>query len=174
MTHQAPPQLWYENQEGKRWIPSQEQIHSMPVPPEGFIYQHSRFPRYLHDSICTDKGEIMRGSSGWPGDLVLALVRPTWRERIVAIARYGTPAPRYDLDEAIILATGCGGCVNRLAHRAGLMWGYRVGSARDRSRTSCEFCKPVDTVSEPPSYVPPHRWYNIYSDRFYGPVSKRR
>jgi hypothetical protein len=67
-----PPTLWYENKAGKRWIP--KSLRKMPTPPKGFIYQHSRFPMYLHDSICTDKGQIAQGSSSINEELVCAMI----------------------------------------------------------------------------------------------------
>lgn len=42
------PILWYENQEGDRWVPSYKDNES---PPDGFIYQHSRFPTVLRHNI---------------------------------------------------------------------------------------------------------------------------
>ena len=44
------PTLWYEDENGRRWIPPDD-YNGNPGPPTGFIYQHSRFPRTLSDTL---------------------------------------------------------------------------------------------------------------------------
>lgn len=124
-----PPTLWYENKAGKRWIP--KSLRTMPTPPRGFIYQHSRFPMYLHDSICTDKGQIMQGSSSVNEELVCAMIGLK-------------PKPgKLKLSAAmLVVGIACERCLNAMAHRAGLKWGYPKGGKEYRaSRTCCELCK---------------------------------
>jgi hypothetical protein len=43
------PTLWYENKAGERWVPDPNDPYGSP--PEGFIYQHSRFPRTLVENV---------------------------------------------------------------------------------------------------------------------------
>jgi hypothetical protein len=138
------PRLWYENEQGERWVPNLR--GEVPTPPQGFVYQHSRFPGYLRHEIIRireDGGSETLGAftSGYTPSLVLAMVRPGIAERLRQIGRYGVPAPTLTYDEAVIRAAGCEHCINTLAHRYGLLWGYRAGSAEDRSNTSCEHCR---------------------------------
>ena len=146
------PTLWYENEAGARWIPPPNYPTHDVYPPDGFHYQRSRFPRYLRDMVLRcfpDRSErVCEGESGWSGDLVMALVRPTFLERARAVLRYGSPGPRLSVDQAVLhAAVGCERCMNTLAHRVGLIWGYRPGSVEDRARTSCEVCR-ADGVRE--------------------------
>jgi hypothetical protein len=125
-----PPMLWYENKAGKRWIP--RSLRKLPKPPRGFIYQRSRFPMMLHDSTCVaNKGEILHGESTINEELVAAMVglRP----------RPG----RLKLSAAMLLVgIACERCLNAMAHRVGLKWGYPSGGKQWRSsKTRCELCK---------------------------------
>ena len=93
--------------------------------------------------------ELMTGSGSWPGDLVLAMVRPSDEELQKATERYGSPGRILDLDDAIVVAADfCSRCTNALAHRYGLDWGYERGSKEwDDTRTECELCKPPDMLN---------------------------
>ncbi len=42
--------LWYENENGDKWVPDLKKDFGDPAP-EGFIYQHSRFPRSLVENV---------------------------------------------------------------------------------------------------------------------------
>lgn len=44
------PNIWYENEKGDKWIPDMVNPFD-PPPPEGFVYQHSRFPRELSERV---------------------------------------------------------------------------------------------------------------------------
>lgn len=143
MSGNVAPILWYETDEGARWYPPADYDGST-APPQGFRFQRFRNPFEVHDSICTDEGELCRGTQTYSGALALALCRPTLRQRIVATCRYGWPGPTMPLDVAILRAAcSCERCINALAHRVGLRDGYREGSAAwQRSNTRCEFCEP--------------------------------
>jgi hypothetical protein len=71
--------------------------------------------------------EVFAFNSGWNDDLALA------------IANSGD----YTLSEAIIIAArSCERCMNALAHKYGLDWGYEEGSEEwKKCGTSCDFCK---------------------------------
>ena len=71
--------------------------------------------------------DIMTGSSSYPQDLVLAMANSN----------------DWDLSEAIIIAANsCERCMNALAEKYGLKWGYKeFGEEWQKCNTSCEFCK---------------------------------
>ena len=71
--------------------------------------------------------KVFSANSSWSEDLVLA------------IANSGD----YSLTEAIIIAaTSCERCMNVLAHRYVLDWGYEEGSKEwEKVGTSCQFCE---------------------------------
>lgn len=125
-----PQTLWYENKVGKRWVP--KFLSATSKPPNGFIYQRTRFPMYLHDSICkVGVGEIARGSSSINEELVAAMIglKPK--------------AGRLKLSAVMLLVgISCERCLNAMAHRAGLKWGYPKGGKQYReSNTRCELCE---------------------------------
>jgi hypothetical protein len=108
----------------------------------------SRFPCQLTESCYSEDASgkskmVMEGHQTWQPSLVLALVRPSRKEQVLAILRYGSLVPRQRMDQAILFsATCCSRCLNRMAHRVGLSWGYRAGSPEDIANTSCEHCQP--------------------------------
>ena len=71
--------------------------------------------------------EVASANSSWSEDLVLV------------IANSGD----YSLSEAIIIAaTSCERCMNVLADKYGLDWGYEEGSEEwEKTGTSCQFCE---------------------------------
>lgn len=147
------PQLWLEDTQGRRFVPYGWTSHDVSKPPPGFKYMHSRFVRFLHEEVLRLKDEggserIFSGATGYDEKLVLALVRPTFMERVRAFFRYGRPHRLFSYDDAVLLAAvGCGRCLNSLAHRVGLKWGYRKGSEEwVRARDSCEFCVPEKVI----------------------------
>lgn len=90
--------------------------------------------------------ELVRGNSGWPGDLVLAMSRPSLWERAKSFFRTGRFPRTYSLDKAIIIAaSNCERCMNALAYAYGLNWGYKEGSDDwVKCNTCCEFCKETE------------------------------
>lgn len=125
------PTLWYENEAGDKYVPPLDG-EMPPEIPEGFEYQHSRFPTILREDVLRTKPEgdgceqVCAMNSGWQPDLVLALTRKGMT-----------------LSEAIIVsATACERCMNVLADECGLSWGYAWGSEEWRkSNTVCDFCR---------------------------------
>jgi hypothetical protein len=88
---------------------------------------------------------LMSGSCGYPGDLVLAMTRPSLTERVRQVYRYGLPAiPWGDYGQAVLTAkTACEACQHVLSYRHGLAHGYPKGSDEwKRAGTSCELCDP--------------------------------
>jgi len=86
--------------------------------------------------------KIMSGNSSWPQDLVIALVRPSFKERIKSILRGYGWNKTYEMSKAILIAANsCERCVNSLSYRYGLSWGYKEHSSGwDKSGTTCDFC----------------------------------
>lgn len=139
LTHvkkEIPPTLWYENADGVRYVPTQNDLRSLMEPPEGFIYQLSQFPTTLEDTILRlvrENGSISRsehvmtGHSSWPEDLVLAMAN----------------SKMYSLSEAIlVVARSCGRCMNAMAHEFGMKWGYPADSDDFlESNTHCMHCE---------------------------------
>ena len=76
---------------------------------------------------CYGSREIASANSSWSEDLILV------------IANSGD----YSLAEAIIIsATSCERCMNVLAFKYGLDWGYEEGSEEwEKTGTSCQFCE---------------------------------
>lgn len=120
------PTFWYENKDGDKWYPTEELFKGNESPPEGFIYQVSRFPNVLTTSYVGDEGELMRGRSSWSIDLVNNMVRQG-----------------VSVDQAVLRAgIACERCMNALAAQYLCSWGYPEGSEEWlKSNTECEFCK---------------------------------
>jgi hypothetical protein len=70
------PTLWYEDGEGRRHVPSLEESEDLADPPPGFVYQLSRFPMTLHETMlrtvqanevaaCNHPAEDVRKTYGW-------------------------------------------------------------------------------------------------------------
>ena len=147
-----PAELWYSSDDGRTYVPTEEDFRVLAPPPAGFDYQHARFSRSVREGVLHlvrgEDGSVERseqlfsGESSYPSDLVLALCRPTARERLSQFLRYGRLLPRYRHDAAVCLALSCERCMNALAHRAGLLWGYRRGSEKwTRLNTRCGLCE---------------------------------
>ena len=69
----------------------------------------------------------MASNCGWSDDLALSIANNS----------------EYSLSEAIIIsATSCERCMNSLAHKYGLDWGYEEYSEEwQKTGTSCSFCE---------------------------------
>jgi hypothetical protein len=101
---------------------------------------------------------IISGERGYPGELVLAMTRPTEdektrsHERWVASKRPERPLVKrlYGLDDAILIAArACEGCMNVLLWEYGCNDGYPWHSPDHlRAGTSCLFCKPEPTIRQ--------------------------
>ena len=122
--------LWYENDKCEKWIPDENHFRKLTKPPKGFIYQASRFPLEIKTNylrLYNDRSkQIMTGSSGCPEDLAVAL-----------LIKGG-----YRLREALLIGSiCCERCMNVLAWKLGLKWGYKEYSAEwKKCGTSCDFC----------------------------------
>lgn len=122
--------LWYENEKGDKYIPDlKDALHNIPI--DKYPYQVSQFPNVLRTTYlkCYDdkSEEVASGESSWSEDLVLA------------IANTG----EYSLSEAILIVVqSCERCMNALAHKYNIGWGYPEHSKEwNKCGTSCEFCK---------------------------------
>lgn len=122
--------LWYEDDDGNR---IDDDLPEDAGVPEGARYQLSQFPNVLHDSMLqlNDDGtssEILRGSRGFPDDVVTAMVR----------------SDEWDVSDAIMVAAqSCERCLNVLAHAYGLE-GYAYGSEPYwQAGTRCRMCDHV-------------------------------
>ena len=69
----------------------------------------------------------MAFNSGWSADLALAIFN----------------SGDYTLSEAILIsANACERCMNALAHKYGLDWGYEeYGEEWNKAGTSCKYCE---------------------------------
>lgn len=172
--------LWYENDDGDKFIPDLSVNGHPGDPPKGYDIFVSRFPCHLRTTYlmmidpeevknCNHPEEFIHstngwidgvegrecrqcgghqirnidedwpeewdteghksefsGESGWPQDLVLAIVE----------------SGDFNLEEAIVIgAESCERCMNALADKYGLDWGYPEGSEEwEECGTSCDFC----------------------------------
>jgi len=153
------PTLWYENESGERWVPVTDADWDSG-PPSGYRYQHSRLPFSLRHTvvICNADGSssvLMAGEQSGPADLMLAVARPSLWQRVRQVALYGWPARTLPPKQAYLVAcVSCEACMNELAHRHGLSWGYRRGSQESKSaNTTCELCLRVLLIASPESRV---------------------
>ena len=71
--------------------------------------------------------EVCCGRSSWSEDLVLAMAN----------------SKDYSLSQSILIAANaCSRCMNSLAHKYGLSWGYKEKSPEwEKTNTECDFCK---------------------------------
>lgn len=141
-------QIYYEDEHGNH-VPHAHENAYLEVP-KGARYQVAQFARQLRTDIIdlAHAGEgsplIATMNSSYPSSLVLAMVRPSLKERFVQLLRYGRFAPVFDFDTAILKsALSCERCLNSLLHRHGCGDGYRQGSPQwVRCGTSCTMCQP--------------------------------
>lgn len=181
--------LWYENEDGDKYVLKDGEYEA----PDGFIYQHSKFPSVLRHNIlrltqekevtaCKHPSKYVVPTYGWvygiegrkckacngtqvkekyfknkicrflkirkpwgrkwssDGAVPFFFMDNGWSEDIVlALAKSGD----YTLSEAIIISSdACERCINSLANKYGLDWGYKEYSEDwEDARTQCSFCK---------------------------------
>lgn len=136
--------IWYENDKGEH-IPHDSKGLGHP---KGATVMVSRFPSTLRTTWLRLKPEggsvkICEGDASYSPDLALALCRPSLKDRFNQLRWYGSLAPVYEFDMAVFLAAEtCERCMNSLAHRHGLRWGYREFSDEwHSSGTTCTRCE---------------------------------
>jgi hypothetical protein len=129
----APKSLYYTDNDLN--ILEHDESESLPKRPKGATVQVAQFPCCLHQSFLKLNGDgsstkLAEGSIGWPQDLVLAMVNKD----------------DYSLSDAILIAAHlCEGCMNVMADKYGIEWGYAYGSdEHKRCGTSCAFCQEVE------------------------------
>ncbi len=119
--------LWYENEDGDKYILSEEELNNAYFPPD-YPYQHFRGPE-LRDSICTSEGELMSGSTTMNciGPIVIALVQEkNWNW----------------VDALTFAASTCERCLNILLEEtAGDPYPQEQ---KDSANTWCECCEMID------------------------------
>lgn len=186
--------LWYENNNGEKWIPPND---GHPFnPPNGFIYQNSMFPNYLHHNIlrlisdkevneCVHPKKYINNTHGWVDGIEgreclscggtqtkeIFFIKPKWlpsflwpnirkpwpkkwdghgsrklahfesgwsEDLVLSMANSG----EFKLSEAILIAANsCERCINALAYKYKVGWGYCEGSEDwHLANTSCIFC----------------------------------
>jgi hypothetical protein len=137
------PELWYENEQGKRWIPDERHFRELSDPPDGYVYQRTQFACSVTDDIIRiGVGKVASGTTTYSPDLALAMARPSLGNLLRALLRGYPPWREIGLRQAILRAISCERCMNALAHRHGCSWGYRKGSPKYiRAGTSCELCR---------------------------------
>lgn len=99
--------------------------------------------------------QVFSGSSSYPSNLVLAMVRPSEEEMGKAAERGHNIIPMSYDQAVLVAATSCERCLNVLLWRHGLGDGYEEGSPEwEKANTSCELCKdefPPKPISGPPA-----------------------
>lgn len=126
--------LWYEDNEGN-YVCGINDIDISEGPccvPKNAEFQVSRFPcevttKYIKLNEDGTSTQLMGFNNTYSEDLAVAIYNDT----------------KYSLGEAIIIAaTSCERCMNALAHKYGLDWGYPEDCEEYKnSGTSCQFCE---------------------------------
>jgi hypothetical protein len=101
---------------------------------------------------------VAGGTQSGPVALMLAMSRPTLKERLKSLWRTWRWVPQHSLDNAILAAcVSCEKCMNILLWEYGCNDGYPEGSVEaQRCGTSCELCDPpVYSDAQPTPPVPP-------------------
>ena len=133
--------LWYEDDEGNYLGTGRFETF-----PENATVQVSRFPFELTTTYLSIKDNksslIAKATSTYSSELLFAMTRPSFKEMIKQILRYGSLGRKVTPKMGVFLAAAsCERCMNSLAHRYGLDWGYKEKSDDWKScRTSCERC----------------------------------
>lgn len=133
--------LWYEDENGNNLESTQDwEI------PDGAEYQFYRPTNSLRTTVLrlTPEGskKVFESTSSYSSELVLALCRPSEEEKAKQVERYGKLADCFDFSYSVLLAAEtCERCLNSLAHRHGLNWGYEEGSDDwHAAGTTCTLC----------------------------------
>lgn len=136
--------LWYENDDGEHIPCSPSSLEA----PKGATIQVSRFPHelrttYLRLNKDGSSSRVAVATATYSADLVLAICRPSLKNRAIQLLRFRSLAETHDHEMAIFMAAeSCERCINSLAHRYGLDWGYREFSDDwHRSGTVCARCE---------------------------------
>lgn len=136
--------LWYEDKEENRFPVCEDEIRGISKPPSvtSFPYCLARFPTSIVTTIYKRRKDgsygtvdrVGESSSSVPGDLAVLMVMASKKQD----GKFGM-----SLDHALVIAsTACERCMNILAHKHGLPWGYAEGSlAAEKCKTSCELCR---------------------------------
>ena len=133
---QPMPSLWYENEEGKRYFLSQEELNNA-VFPEGYKIQHSLNPQVTETVIDTDtNGEYSFNTT-------INCIEP--------IVLYLVQKRGWSLVDAVTIASQtCEHCLNILIEDAG---GEKYPEDQKyHCNTWCELCKVIDPEHD--------AWYN--------------
>ncbi len=117
------PRLWYQNEAGERWIPPDRYDGSEP-PPEGYIYQHSRFPRTLQESV----------------------LRITQADEVAACSHENV-VPTYGWIEGIE-GRRCVTCQGTQTHDIGSLWSEEWDSGGSRQVITGNMGWPADIATE--------------------------
>ena len=90
---------------------------------------------------------IASGGSSYPASLVLAMTRPSFKERLKSLFRTKKWLATVDFEQAVRHAGRCERCMNSLAWLYGLDWGYPPFKEEwEKSRTLCIVCKPTPSL----------------------------
>lgn len=140
--------LWFENADGDVFDPFENGDPPAETPP-GFIYMHTQSTRTIVHRVVMQDGSdkwvpVVTGSTSYPADLVLAMCRPTWLERLRQVLRTGRFTKTYGYAAAQLLAANsCERCLNVFLYEHGTVDGYARGSDKwKQCPTSCELCAP--------------------------------
>lgn len=129
MKIKIPKSLYFETDRGKKIYINDEDLKNINIPSIA-SYQISQFPCQLVTNYLKLKRNgselIATTTSTWPPDLVLAMTNS---------GDYSLP------DSILICANTCERCLNSLAFKYHLKWGYSEYSEEwKKSKASCEFC----------------------------------
>lgn len=144
------PNIWYEDSEGNIYKEEAKTLELSVPNVSGEITYHSCFPMDIHENVSLIKDNqferLFTGTSGCSRDLVLAMTRPSFKERLKSVFRTFKWMPVADIDQAMRHASRCERCMNALAYVYGLDWGYKPFSEEwHKSGTSCKVCKDINT-----------------------------
>ena len=135
--------MWFETEDGKHRVPLNFDSLPDPCNVDASLDMYPIACSRSGVEIRTDVYRRRGGDGMYGGDDKICSMNSSASEDLVMALALGSNGQRkYRLREALVIAAeSCECCMNVLAHRYGLEWGYEFGSESwMKSGTSCNWC----------------------------------